>query len=33
MTNAKKEGEQKHLLQEVLPVIAQEDLFMIQLLN
>jgi hypothetical protein len=31
--NAKEEGEQRHVLQEVLPIIAQEDPYMIQLFD
>jgi hypothetical protein len=29
--NVKEEGEQRHLLQEMLPIIAQEDPYMIRL--
>jgi hypothetical protein len=31
--NAKEEGERRHLLQEVLPIIAQEDPYMIRLFD
>jgi hypothetical protein len=31
--NAEEEGEQKHLLQEMLPIIAQEEPYMIWLFN
>jgi hypothetical protein len=31
--NVEEEGEQRHLLQKVLPIITQEDMYMIQLLG
>jgi hypothetical protein len=31
--NVEEEGEQKHLLQKMLPIIAQEDPYMIRLLS
>jgi hypothetical protein len=31
--NVEDEGEQRHLLQEVLPIIAQEDPYVIRLLS
>jgi hypothetical protein len=31
--NAKEEGEQRHVLQEILPIIAQEDPYLIRLLG